>query len=49
MSEIFYREGTEVYAKTEDGESLFICGCDNIEMADIIVSRLMFSEVSIVD
>ena len=39
-SKVYYRQGTEVYVEGKS-QPKFICSCNNIEMADFIVKRLM--------
>jgi len=39
-SRVCYRQGTEVYVEGKS-QPKFVCSCDNIEMADYIVKRLM--------
>ena len=39
-SKIYYRQGTEVYVEGKS-KPAFVCSCENIEMADFIVKRLM--------
>ena len=37
---VYYRQGTEVYVEGKS-KPAFVCNCDNTEMADYIVKRLM--------
>ena len=37
---VYYRQGTEVYVEGKS-KPAFVCSCNNIEMADYIVKRLM--------
>ena len=37
---IYYRQGTDVFLEGAS-QPKFICSCQNIEMADFIVKRLM--------
>ena len=39
-SEVYYRQGTDVFLEGKR-QPKFICSCQNIEMADFIVKRLM--------
>ena len=39
-SKIYYRQGTDVFLEAKS-QPKFICSCQNIEMADFIVKRLM--------
>jgi len=39
-SKIYYRQGTDVFLEGTS-QPKFICSCQNIEMADFIVKRLM--------
>jgi hypothetical protein len=39
-SKIYYRQGTEVYVEGKS-KPAFVCSCDSIEMADLIVERLL--------
>ena len=39
-SKVYYRQGTDVFLEGKS-QPKFICSCQNIEMADYIVKRLM--------
>ena len=39
-TDIYYREGTEVYVETKGSEPMFVCNCDTDEWADYIISCL---------
>ncbi len=39
-SKVYYRQGTDVFLEGKS-QPKFICSCQNIEMADFIVKRLM--------
>jgi len=39
-SKVYYRQGTDVFLEGKS-QPKFICSCNNIEMADYIVKRLM--------
>ena len=39
-SKIYYRQGTDVFLEGTS-QPKFICSCQNIEMADFIVERLL--------
>ena len=39
-SKVYYRQGTDVFLERKS-QPKFICSCENIEMADYIVERLL--------
>ena len=39
-SKVYYRQGTDVFLEGKS-QPKFICSCNNIEMGDYIVKRLM--------
>ena len=39
-SKVYYRQGSDVYREGKS-KPTYICSCNNIEMADYIVKRLM--------
>ena len=39
-SKVYYRQGSDVYREGKS-KPTYICSCNNIEMADFIVKRLM--------
>ena len=39
-SKVYYRQGTDVFLEGKS-QPKFICSCENIEMADFIVERLL--------
>ena len=39
-SKVYYRQGTDVFLEGKS-QPKFICSCESIEMADLIVERLL--------